>query len=302
MVDLSHTSRHTYCASSDTFLVKGTVDVKELAKLAKLLHQHWTKRDVSKYFERMVAMEKASKGRRREEVELSDPANEEPEQVQRETFVLWWMNYQRDVRRKLLSESMKLFENEQHHRGKAGLDAKHFNNVLNNLIHRSPNFKCLPAGTLDPAFDSRNTFGSVPKADHGIITMDEFEDWWGSQVGYDGADIPILPEHMAQKIADAAGTDNLWPEGQLSNRSGKMLWRYMGVRLRLLVSFEAIWGQFSEIYPMFLVSRVEEEGPMPHSIIDPDTTFSVRCPSTFGGGGGVALVHRNAIMYAFHFW
>ena len=44
----------------------------------------------------------------------------------------------------------------------------------------------------------------------------------------------------------------------------------MGPRLRLLVSFESVWGSFNDVYPMFLESKATGDGPLPKRIYDPD--------------------------------
>jgi hypothetical protein len=67
-----------------------------------------------------------------------------------------------------------------------------------------PNYKCFPVGKLDPPFDSSSTFFLVPRANPDVILREEFEEWWGDQIGYDGSEIPILPEYMARKIEAAA--------------------------------------------------------------------------------------------------
>ena len=58
-------------------------------------------------------------------------------------------------------------------------------------------------------------------------------------------------------------------------RSGKELWGFLKIRLRLLVSFEAVWGKFNDLYPTRLESQAEDEGPLPSGIFDPDATFAI---------------------------
>ena len=186
----------------------GQLDIKELATLAKKLNQRWAKKDLLQYFNRMVELE-ALYGRGKDHAD--GPADHaDTTVVSKDTFVQWWMSYQRDLRRKLLTETMNMWDDHQKRSFKwddagEGLQKRSFNVVVGKATGL-PNYKCFPVGKLNPPFDSSSTFFLVPRANPDVILREEFEEWWGDQIGYDGSEIPILPEYMARKIEAAATT------------------------------------------------------------------------------------------------
>jgi hypothetical protein len=150
----------------------GTLDANELASLAKLLKQIWTKKDVLKYFHRMVSMELLASSRQQEPLACghghgSGESDDAEPEVRLETFIRWWMGYQTDVRRKLVREACALFEEELGRQGDMGdvrgLDRDRFNAIVVKVLRTSHNYKSLPSGTIDPPFSSSATFETVPK-------------------------------------------------------------------------------------------------------------------------------------------
>jgi hypothetical protein len=86
----------------------GQLDIKELATLAKKLNQRWAKKDLLQYFNRMVELE-ALYGRGEDHADR--PVHHADKTVVgKDTFVQWWMSYQRDLRRKLLTETMNMWD------------------------------------------------------------------------------------------------------------------------------------------------------------------------------------------------
>ena len=112
------------------------------------------------------------------------------------------------------------------------------------------------------------------------MSRSEWEEWFSEHIGYDGADLPLLPEYMARKIeatAEQQSRGDSQVETQAGGRqkkSGVALWRFLRTRLRVLVSFQSVWGTSHDIYPN-MDSLAEDEGPLPAGIIDPDATFAV---------------------------
>jgi hypothetical protein len=62
--------------------------------------------------------------------------------------------------------------------------------------------------------------------------------------------------------------------GERQKKTGKALWKFLRTRLRVLVSFQGVWGTSHEIYPN-MDSAAEDEGPLPAGVIDPDGNFAV---------------------------
>jgi hypothetical protein len=105
--------------------------------------------------------------------------------VGKDTFVQWWMSYQRDLRRKLLTETMNMWDDHQKRSFKwddagDGLQKRSFNVVVGKATGL-PSYQGFSIGKLDPPFDSSSTFALVPRANPDVIAREEFEEWWGTR-------------------------------------------------------------------------------------------------------------------------
>jgi hypothetical protein len=131
-----------------------------------------------------------------------------------------------------------------------------------------------------PALNLETVFESIDKRKDDRVSRSEWEEWFSEHIGYDGADLPLLPEYMARKIeatAEQQSRGDSQVETQAGGRqkkTGAALWRFLRTRLRVLVSFQSVWGTSHDIYPN-MDSLAEDEGPLPAGIIDPDAAFAV---------------------------
>ena len=179
---------------------------------------------------------------------------EEPTELSREVFLQWWVDHLRGVRRKLLMESLRIFD--ELDCGTIGrLDRKTFET----LVRKSTGLDNYPQSAHE-RLDKDKVFDTIPKKNVEAITRDEFEEAWGEHIGYDGPSLPLLPEHMAKKINETAIADVKHYCNRNSEvaayslehvnspehvnyikytRTAKELWEFLRVRLRLLVSFQA---------------------------------------------------------------
>lgn len=221
-------------------------------------------------------------------------------EVSREFFVQWWVSHMRGLRRKLLMGSMKLFD-ELDKETNGALDKK----ALITLVKRAGAMAEYTSGAKTTAFEStaehrrawwsmgsskastrpalnlETVFESIDKRENDRVSRSEWEEWFSEHIGYDGANLPLLPEHMARKIEAAAVNQSHSTKqivktqvGERQKKTGKALWTFLRTRLRVLVSFQGVWGTSHDIYPN-MDSAAEDEGPLPAGIIDPDAAFAV---------------------------
>ena len=213
---------------------------------------------------------------------------EKQTEISREIFVQWWVSHMRGLRRKLLMGSMKLFDDVDKETNGA-LDKK----ALITLVKRAGAMAEYKSGTkttlslgnnqapASPTLNFETVFESIDKRENDRVSRSEWEEWFSEHIGYDGANLPLLPEHMARKIEAAAvhqshSTNQIVKTqvGERQKKTGKALWTFLRTRLRVLVSFQGVWGTSHDIYPN-MDSAAEDEGPLPAGIIDPDATFAV---------------------------
>ena len=146
---------------------------------------------------------------------------------------------------------------------------------------------------LEPPFDldadwalckkvQTNLEGELGGHQRDEVTYHDFEQWWKGRLGIDEADIPVLPESMVSKIAEAAARDEkrriqngevCEVAGQPGGRSGKALWALLRPRLVALVRMRLQWGPVHDIYDSVAESRFAV-GELPQWIRDPDSQFS----------------------------
>jgi hypothetical protein len=225
---------------------------------------------------------------------------EQQTEVSREVFVQWWISHIRGLRRKLQMESLKIFD-ELDKETAGALDKKALI-ALVKVCRNQPEYKSganttafestadyrrawwsmgSSKASTRPALNLETVFESIDKRENDRVSRSEWEEWFSEHIGYDGANLPLLPEHMARKIEAAAVNQSHSTKqivktqvGERQKKTGKALWTFLRTRLRVLVSFQGVWGTSHDIYPN-MDSAAEDEGPLPAGIIDPDAAFAV---------------------------
>jgi hypothetical protein len=195
---------------------------------------------------------------------------EQQTEVSREVFVQWWISHIRGLRRKLQMESLKIFD-ELDKETAGALDKKALI-ALVKVCRNQPEYKSgsnttafestadyrrawwsmgSSKASTRPALNLETVFESIDKRKDDRVSRSEWEEWFSEHIGYDGADLPLLPEYMARKIeatAEQQSRGDSQVETQAGGRqkkTGAALWRFLRTRLRVLVSFQSVWGTFS---------------------------------------------------------
>jgi hypothetical protein len=151
-----------------------------------------------------------------------------------------------------------------------------------------------------------------------VITREEFEEAWGHYIGYDVANLPLLPEHMAQQInrvavhssQKEAPNPSLTPRGLAKQKSmnpgvevcmdagdartGKQLWQFLKIRLKVLASFQA------RDLPPRHISRLISAYHSAHAAAHLGQHQQPVHPRQLGQGGGPAAARRDGPGYSLH--
>lgn len=160
---------------------------------------------------------------------------------------------------------------------------------------------------FDPPFCLQDDFAAMDVQNRGVVSWDEFLDWFKKRTGDDEPDVPVLPEYMVRKVLEdhtkvvmprspversksrcqrtpqksksaqekhRSGVE-LWSmlrNRNQKNRSGLELWAFLRPRLGMIVKLQKQWGTISSLYEGKRASVIEFNA-VPRFIRDPDSTF-----------------------------
>jgi hypothetical protein len=188
--------------------------------------------------------------------------------VSRETFVCWVKLYHDKLKQLTVAAAEKLFALlDQNDDGT--LDRYEVEKLTASLQRK---FRWL---TFDPPFDSERDYQRMYKLSSNFcddshlahhpgqkaclkqegVTFNAFRTWWKARLRVDEPSVAILPEFMVHTIHEeherrlrqqgrAGGLERHGRKG----RDGRSLWNFLRSRLKLMVRFQAAWGQLHEMY------------------------------------------------------
>lgn len=204
-----------------------------------------------------VAMIKSCGGKKRKAKEIteifrrlasSDAAK--PGEISFEQFEAWFLEEMKsDVRaaRVLARQLFKLVDVDD----SGTLSKAEFSHIADSLKNSFPHVK------LDPPFDldmdwhnmcvaAADAEGNAPE----VIAWEDFERWWRERSGDDEGSVPVLPEAMANRVAEMGvitTVGRLEAENPHWSKS-QCRWAFLKPRLLFLMQMEAIWGKVADLY------------------------------------------------------
>ena len=236
----------------------GTLDRKEVQRLAILMGDKLTSRQLKGAFKEMLAFRntgglKPQSGRVQSAVEegvvqydgkgrLWTPGSrkgatqkEADEAVTFDQFTKWWHRRAEDERRDARTRARELFDAIDIDKG-GTLDATEMAQMAKLLQQQFPRIH------LHPAFDLAVEFKDMDVDGRGVVTFEQFDAWWKKRSGDDAPTIPILPESMVRMInTTVEGTLRL-PKLPEDRTDPKVFWDFLRPRLMQLVQMEKSWG------------------------------------------------------------
>ena len=228
----------------------GTLDKKEVKKMAKILGDNLKSEQLHNAFSQM---DKLNAG-----------------EVTYNQFKKWWFLKKDDERKAARKRAKELF-NEIDEDGGGTLDIDEVAKMHKVLM------KNFPKVELEPPFDLEKDFADMDKTGTGEVSFAEFEYWWRSRTGDDEPDIPVLPESMVSKVNEITSANKrLGTLPTDRKRSGVELWAFLRPRLFLLVEMSKRWGNIHALYPTASSGSIFEEKPLPKWVRNPDSEFSTQ--------------------------
>jgi CRP-like cAMP-binding protein len=273
----------------------GRLDRSELAALPRKLGQLESAVH-GNYFDRMLMMKKYA-GDGMPGASGTDEYTEEF--VDWATFLQWWQEYQRSLRRKSRRKVQELF-NECDDDGSGGLDRQELDKLAAVVsktfkwLLLDPPLQPLPKGDWDRMVHleaveaaQRDPSGvDDAQAEPIQVSFGAFQMWWKERTYDDEPNIPVLPEYMVQQLRDVrietdgdvymTGDDGdpLSPRKQ-QTRSGRELWGILRPRLKLIASLQRLWGNVHELYAASAQSQHEfTTERLPCGMRHPNSVFS----------------------------
>jgi tetratricopeptide (TPR) repeat protein len=176
-----------------------------------------------------------------------------------EAFRKWWRLKEDTSRREMRKNVAELFHMMDAD-GNGTLDRTEIGLVAEKIASK------YSGAEFDPPFDLATDYAAMDTHGRGHVTYDEFAAWFKVRSGDDEPEVPVLPEYMVTKVKD------LTADGEgLGDRSGKELWKFLRLRLKVLVKLQNQWGRVQDLYGTG--GNLFESHTIPDGLYDPDSLF-----------------------------
>eukprot|EP01043_Picozoa_sp_COSAG02_P030124 COSAG02_NODE_1909_length_10419_cov_238.761725_7_plen_1462_part_00 len=175
-----------------------------------------------------------------------------------ESFKKWW-RLKEDTARREMRKNVEHIFTMMDEDGNGTLDRMEIGLVAAKIA------KKFSGAEFDPPFSLAVDYPAMDPDGKGYVTKEHFTAWFKVRSGDTEADIPVLPEYMVEKVktlSDGRG---------LGNRSGKDLWRYLRLRLGLIVKLQVQWGRVQDLYGTG--GGLFDTQTIPDGLYDPDSAF-----------------------------
>lgn len=216
----------------------GSLQLKEVKQLCKELGDRVSSSTLEEGFYRM------------------DP--ERTGKVDFESFKKWWRMKEDTARREMRKSVAEIFSMMDED-GNGTLDRTEIGLVAAKIA------KKYAGAEFDPPFDLAIDYPAMDPTSKGYVTKEDFSAWFKVRSGDTEADIPVLPEYMVEKVKALSNGEGL------GNRSGKALWRFLRLRLSLLVKLQGQWGRVQDLYGTG--GGLFDSQSIPDGMYDPDSDF-----------------------------
>lgn len=127
--------------------------------------------------------------------------------------------------------------------------------------------KKYPGAEIEPPFDLETDYAAMDSDGKGYVTYEDFAAWFKVRSGDTEADVPVLPEYMVAKVKALTRKD----DADLRVRSGKEMWRFLRLRLSVIVKLQMQWGRVQDLYGTG--GGLFDSQSIPEGLYDPDSTF-----------------------------